>query len=306
MAVVLAGEARSVRVRVLAPAIALACLLLPASAGAQGAARRGSNGLPGREYRHRRRGQAAGRRPGRVPGGRSSRRPRPVVVQPKAPASVERVTAPAARALRPVAAHAPAVQVPATPTAHDVTRAAGETAAPVTRLAGDTLVRRRRARSGRGHESRAGQLDLRDHRRLHWTARSSPPTASRRRRRSGHSGNAHGARRPGAGAHARRSRCRALRAVPRRRSAGICVTHRHRRALRAHSFPLPRPRALGAGAPRGSLGRRLGRSRRPDVRGLPGAVRRRGPAARRAHAKTSPAPAPLGSAPFISLLERPG
>ena len=36
MAVVLAGEAPSVRVRALAPAIALACLLLPASAGAQG------------------------------------------------------------------------------------------------------------------------------------------------------------------------------------------------------------------------------------------------------------------------------
>ena len=61
-------------------------------------------------------------------------------MQPKAPASAERVTAPAARALRPVAAHDPAVQVPATPTAHYVTRAAGETAAPVTRLAGDTLA----------------------------------------------------------------------------------------------------------------------------------------------------------------------
>ena len=139
MAVVLAGEASSVRVRVLAPAIALACLLLPASAGAQGLPDVGATAA-----------QAVGTATAAVatpPAAaqavprRSSRRPLPsVVVQPKAPAAVERVTAPAARAVKSVATHAPAVQVPATPTAHDVTRAVGETAAPVTRLAGDTLA----------------------------------------------------------------------------------------------------------------------------------------------------------------------
>lgn len=142
MAVVLAGEAPSVRVRVLAPAIALACLLLPASAGAQALPDVGATASQAVST-----ATAAVAKPPAsaqvvsqaVESVEPPAAPK-VAVQPKAPASVERVTAPAARALRPVAAHDPAVQVPPTPTAHDVTRAAGETAAPVTRLAGDTLA----------------------------------------------------------------------------------------------------------------------------------------------------------------------